>query len=444
MFNYIGILNKSSTVSHSITCNFLNTQSKLNLVLAKGNIIEIYDITKEGLESIPYLNIYGNIILLEKIQEANNDNIFVLTDDLEFMILTYNKTKNEVVCIEKANIKEDIGNRHEGILYAFDHNSFDFVILSAYKNIFKVVMLRNRSKVADYSIRYDYDEALALFPIHVEDSLKTFSKRASFGFLRVGGGNSVSYDQKSLGLDIFSLNHTKQELQKDYAAVTSSDITSNPCISLIFSPKVGGLVVFYNNYVKYYYITSKLIEKDSQTYSDRRFITYTEIDRFRYLVADEFGNLYVLGIKDDKIVFQYLGEVSYVSSLAYLDNNYIFVGSDKGNSQLVKIIKKSSYNNLSDNTKSPFIEIVEEYDSLAPIMDFTIINSNSEESNTVLCISGVDKTCSLKTIREGTSITIQGKLELSDISNIHIVDYEDTSRMSVDDEEISQRLVFLK
>ena len=63
MYNYIWIINKSSSVSNSIVCNFLNNQTKLNLILSKGNFIEIYDISKDGLISNPYLNIYGNIII---------------------------------------------------------------------------------------------------------------------------------------------------------------------------------------------------------------------------------------------------------------------------------------------------------------------------------------------------------------------------------------------
>ena len=66
MFNYIGILHKSTAINHVISCNFLPNTS-LNLILSKNNIIEIYNLTSNGLQTTPYLNIFGNIIILENI-----------------------------------------------------------------------------------------------------------------------------------------------------------------------------------------------------------------------------------------------------------------------------------------------------------------------------------------------------------------------------------------
>jgi DNA damage-binding protein 1 len=421
MFNYLGILNKSSSVSHSITCNFLNTPSKLNLILAKRNILEIYDITKDGLESTPYLNIYGNIILLEKIQETGNntDNILIVTDDMEYMILNFNKNKNEVVCVDKGCIKEDIGARQEKILYALDSN-WEYIVISAYKNIFRVIHLKS-TKHKSFTVRYDYDEALFLFPVFC-------TGKSQFGLVKVVNNySSANTNEKNMYLDIFSFNLGKMEIAKD---VNTYDISANPCISSIFSPKFGGVIVFYNNHLKYSHFSKTLVEKDYKTFTDRKFVAYTEIDRTRYLFVDESGNMFLLAYKDEKIVFQYLGEVNYASCLTYLDNNFVFIGSDKGNSQLVRITKKS--NSLS----SPFLEIIEEYDSLAPINDFAILNNGSEESNTeILCISGVNKTCSLKTIRKGTSINIIGRLDIEGVKNIFTVNLIKKDGMDIDEEE---------
>jgi hypothetical protein len=429
MFNYIGILSKSSSVSHSVTCNFLNSQSRLNLILAKRNIIEIYDITKDGLDSKPYLGIYGNIILLEAIRDNTVDNLFVLTEDMEWMILSYIKAKNEIVSIEKGCIKEDIGARQDRLLYAVDVN-FDYIVISAYKNVFRVIYLK-RGGGKDFKIRYDYDDALFLCPI--------FSDRSQFGLVKVI--NNYPSEQKTVFLDVFGISTTKQEITRESY---SYDLSANPCISLIVSPKFGGMVVFYNNHLKYYHVGSKLVEKDTKTYSDRKFVAYTEIDRTRYIVADGDGNIYLLAYKDEKIIFQFLGEVNYVKSLAYLDNNFVFIGSDKGNSQLIRIIKKGSSNGTNGNNTNPFIEIIEEYDSLAPINDFTIMNSNSEESNTeILCISGVGKTCSLKTIRKGTSINLFGRIDIAGVRDIYIVDHIANDAMDIEEGSGPNKLMFI-
>jgi hypothetical protein len=142
----------------------------------------------------------------------------------------------------------------------------------------------------------------------------------------------------------------------------------------------------------------KLNEQQSINYSDRRFITFTRVDESRFILADEFGNLFLLAMKNTELILQFLGEVNYPSTVCYLDNNYLFVGSEKGNSMLVKITKI-----ITSNLKSPFVEVIEEFDSLAPISDFCIL-SNSENTDEILCVTGCDRTSCLKTVRKGASV----------------------------------------
>jgi hypothetical protein len=538
MYNYIGILNKSSAVTKAVTCNFLN-RDKPNLILAKGNIIEIYNINNEGLESTPYLNVYGKIILLEKIpaeigssstttsSSSSGDNLFLLTEDLDFAIISYNKSRNEIVNIDKGSVKEDIGKRQDKIHAVFEAN-FEYVVISAYRNIFKVVFLKNRNKNEDFSIRYEYEDLILLFPFYNEEfserstssnifaqqppvsetslnpiipkftvikkdqgntsrvtnlnitqeKSQNFNKNSQFsqqlfGIIKVNNlyNTTNNSESKSVKLETFNFNTNKQEVNKE--VTQGLDLSSNPTCSLVISPKVGGIVIFFSNCLKYYSynnssdqmsmsmsIASKLKERETKVYSDRKFTTYCEIDKFRYLVVDEFGNLFLLAfkIKNDmnnnfnnnlnniqqnnphaqsnsySIIFQFLGEVNYASTITYLDNNYIFIGSEKANSQLLKITKTPT-----NNVKRPFLALVEEYENLAPISDFSILNSQSEEGNTeILCVSGDDKSCSLKTIRKGTSINSEAEITLSGVISLFSVIFrnknENQDRMLIDTE----------
>ena len=426
MYNYIGIINKSSSVSNSIVCNFLNNQTKLNLILSKSNLIEIYDISKDGLIPNPYLNIYGNIILLEKIKNSDfSDNLFVLTEDLDFCILSHNKLKNEIICIDKGSIKEDIGKKLDKVYSAFEKNS-EYVILSAYKNIFKIVFLKNRINNNDYTMRYEYDDSLFLFPLHSDSDKLNIQY---FGFIKAITNYS---DNKSIYLDLFMPIINKQEF-KD---IDKLDLSFNPTISLIFSPKIGGIVIFFSNYLKYYVYNNKLIEKETRTYTDRRFNSYSEIDSNRYLIGDEFGDIYLLAFKNNNFIFQFLGQVNYINTLTYIDNNFVFIGSDKSNSQLVRIVKENT--NIQNR---PFIDIIEEYDNLAPVSDFVVFN-NAEESNTeMLCISGVDLSCSLKTIRKGTSIDIYGELERYGLKTVFPIKCYLKDTMQIDEYEPCRILI---
>ena len=469
MYNYIGFINKSSAINHSITCNFLNNQSNLNLIITKSNIIEIYNITKEGLESTPYLNVYGRIILIEKIPsfnaETNNsatDNLFILTENLDFCMISYNKAKNEIVNLDKGTIKEDIGKRHEKVYSAFSSNR-NYAVISAYKNIFRIIFLKNRNKYEDFSVRYEYEDLLFLFPfndpdtqnVHVfscnnSNDKKNFSniEDQNFGMVIINKSyTSNSIDNRSITLETFQIDIQNHEIIREKDSGSLLDVTNDPTCSLIIPPKIGGLLIFYSNYLKYYRFNNKnrkLVEKEFKSYSDRKFNCYSEVDKLRYLIGDEFGNLFLLAFKsvshhqnnfstssdDFSIIFQLLGEVNYPSTISYLDNNYVFIGSEQANSQLIRIAKTVSNN-------KPFIEVVEEFDNLAPISDFCIMNTGNntnENSDEILCASGIYKSSCLKTLRKGTSIISEGEIPIARVRNVFSVNYyADSDEMLIDD-----------
>ena len=56
MYNYIGIIRKSTAVTNCLCCHIFN-DDKLNLVLSKTDSIEFYDLTKEGLVENRFINI---------------------------------------------------------------------------------------------------------------------------------------------------------------------------------------------------------------------------------------------------------------------------------------------------------------------------------------------------------------------------------------------------
>jgi len=115
------------------------------------------------------------------------------------------------------------------------------------------------------------------------------------------------------------------------------------------------------------------------------------------------GNLFLLAfmeannnIKKLEIIFQFLGELTNINSICYLDNNFVYIGSNTANSQLIKILKNVD----SKNPRRPLVEVIEEFECLAPISDFTLMNYNNSNTE-ILCVSGLNKKCSLKVIRKG-------------------------------------------
>ena len=110
----------------------------------------------------------------------------------------------------------------------------------------------------------------------------------------------------------------------------------------------------------------------------------------RYLLGDETGRVHLLtvlrnitpeGKGDGRVTslhFDTLGSASASSSLVYLGKGRLFVGSQFGDSQLVRILEtpvpvtggvEEKNSTLEDNT---YLRILEEYTNLGPIVDFDL------------------------------------------------------------------------
>ena len=170
MYNYVSTIRKSSSITNCIKSFFTNEEIP-NLLLSKNNTIEIYDLTKEGLHFNKSFNIYGNINLLlsfpvynEEI-EIYKDNIFILTELLDYCVLSYDKTSNKILTLFSDTINLDIGTRQENILYSFDIDK-NFLLISAFKNIFKLICLNTKKRLKenynDFIIKYQYESILFL------------------------------------------------------------------------------------------------------------------------------------------------------------------------------------------------------------------------------------------------------------------------------------------
>ena len=173
MYNYLGILKKSTAIEHCISCNFFDIKS-LNLILSKNNRLEFYSLSEEeGLIAKKYINIYGKIKILLKIpSKKGKDNLFVLSQDLNFSLFSYDSLSNNINIPISGTIKEDLGKVQEEILYCLDNNK-NYLLICAYKNIFKIICVNTDmnefDKYKNYTIRFQYEKIMFLAPFYSGD-----------------------------------------------------------------------------------------------------------------------------------------------------------------------------------------------------------------------------------------------------------------------------------
>ena len=474
MYNYIANISKSTAVTHCLSCNFFS-QEKLNLILSKNDIIEFYDLTKEGLVKNNFINIFGKIEILLNIpshEKNKKDNLFILSEDLDFALLSFNNNSNNIDTILSGSVHEEIGRKQDGVFYSLDLMK-NFLIISAFKNIFKLICVNNEMRIVekyhDFTIKYQYEDIIFLAPFSLnyvfKDNIeKHYKNILTFAVIKtdiIDNTNNATTDTSSnelpqeISFETFQIlvdaneyKHysylwkndllntisidTKDNTKNDnaYSAedinlLQKIDLSENPTVSLMITHPDGLVILFFSNYVQYYKYDQKkkklLAKKDKKiSYEERKFTTYTLIDEknYKYFVIDEYGNLFllvlILPFSEEKnksdLIFQFLGEINYSTCLAYLDNNYLFVGSNKANSQLVKIEKN----------ENNFINVIENFDTLAPISNLTLVNKNIENENHVelITISGIEKNCCVNMIKKGIPAIFEDEVEIKNIKNV--------------------------
>lgn len=99
----------------------------------------------------------------------------------------------------------------------------------------------------------------------------------------------------------------------------------------------------------------------------------------RYLLGSADGSLYLLVLNLDhsrqivtSLGFMELGAISIPSCLTYLENEVLYIGSSKGDSQLVHILQRNSIEN------NDILQVIESYPSLSPITDFCVVDLDKQ------------------------------------------------------------------
>ncbi|WVZ99800.1 hypothetical protein U9M48_045048 [Paspalum notatum var. saurae] len=139
-------------------------------------------------------------------------------------------------------------------------------------------------------------------------------------------------------------------------------------------------------------------------------------DGSRYLLGDSTGTLHLLVLTHERervtgLKVEYLGETSIASSISYLDNGVVYIGSRFGDSQLVKL-------NLQADASGSFVEVLEQYVNLGPIVDFCVVDLDRQGQGQVVTCSGASKDGSLRVVRNGIGINEQASVELQGIKGL--------------------------
>jgi DNA damage-binding protein 1 len=169
-----------------------------------------------------------------------------------------------------------------------------------------------------------------------------------------------------------------------------------------------GFIILGESSVVYFDDSGKIENVTEELDQATVWASWARIDNQRYVLADEFGKLYLmmLHLNGSNMVtairIEEQGSTSQAACLVHLDEDLVFIGSQHGDSQVVRLLQTG-------------LEVVQTIANLAPILDFTVMdmgnrsgdgpgNEYSTGQARIVTGSGAWKDGSIRSVRSGVGV----------------------------------------
>lgn len=442
---------------------------------SKVTRLEVYEVTSEGLEPILDVPIYGRIEGLEKIRPSPTslDSIFLSTERYKFCVLAIDPERKVFVTKSNGDLRDRKGVMADfGQLVFMDPES-RMIGLHLYRGMLKIIPVNPTTGALQDAINLKLEE------LHVID----------IKFLQ--GANPVVavlyQDQREMRhVKTYEISVAAKEMLEGAWSRPNVEVGASLLVPLPLP--LGGVLLLAERSISYF----NGDKSKSLAIKPMLIRAYTQLSVERLLFADHSGRLWLLLLSlssDQKTLLDFklelLGETSTAASLAYLDNNVLFLGSSFGDSQLIRLCPER------DPSSGGYLQLLENYTNIGPIVDMTSVDmdridssesahahhsisaattSSSSSSSTTSNLTNIDNlynastlpsssssqlvTCSgafkdgsLRVIRNGIGISEHAQLDLEGIARIFALpfggDGTTNSSMSVDLPLPTDKLLFL-
>lgn len=428
---YIAPIHRPSSVRHAIQLSFLTPNSN-DLIVAKANRLEIWSPHPQQPDQLALQyskSIYGRVTLLEKLRPATSttDHLFVGTDRYHYFTLSWDaslkqlKTEKAYVDIaEKASRDSQTGDRIH-----IDPTS-RFMTIECYEGVVNVLPVTHAGKGKRKATEHEVGELGDPVPVRISE---LFVRSSCFLHKRSNGAKTPSPElallyedsQNKVRLKIRELEFqpslrpeepSTADLDKGKDVVDHMELGASHLIPL--PAPMYGLIVIGETSIAYVDEWECQVQTSIPLDDATVFVAWCAVDKQRYVLADDYGKLYLLFIQQNDAgeyaghQLDLLGETSRASTLVYLDEGRIFVGSHQGDSQVIQISERN-------------IEVVQTFSNIAPILDFTVmdmgnrtadapVNEFSSGQARIVTGSGAFKDGSLRSVRSGVGLEDLGSI----------------------------------
>ncbi|BFZ62534.1 DNA damage-binding protein 1a [Saitoella coloradoensis] len=404
---YVVSAHKATSVRHAIKAYF-TSPTEQNLILSKANRIEIHTLSLETgtLHFDHEFTVYGRVTVIQAFrpEDARTDHIVVGTDMYDYFTLSWDAEEKTIVN------ERSIGNLHDHVLRQPECGSISLVdplkrcmVMHLYQGLLSIVPMAQPSRDKRKKAKLEVGQLEEPYGIRLPE-------------LNVVALSMVHSEKKNPVVAVLYRDNEQQRRMKTYeialkgekelteTELKAGDLDQGAKLLIGLPAPVGGLIIVGEQTITYFH---EELQSPLKTAIDPTiFSAYAQIDAdgSRYLLGDDYGNLYVLLlIIQDSVVrdiqVSKIGETSIPSTLAYLDAAHVFVGSHYGDSQLIQILGER------DAETGMNIRVLQSMTNLAPISDFALISQSDQggEGQIVTC-SGAYRDGSLRVVKHGVGL----------------------------------------
>ncbi|KAF9561348.1 hypothetical protein CPC08DRAFT_689138 [Agrocybe pediades] len=506
----VSTFHPSSSVVSSLKCT-LATKDLEHLVVAKLNRIDVYSVNAHGLEHDCGLDIWGKICSVKALPHSEYEvrsNIIVMIThpEPELLILKYSKDGDGIAHLELAKsipLFERLPRVAEFFNNVLVHPSGKQAIVSCYATKLKVITFSGGEYVSDFDATIPEINifSIAYLPVQEDDKF-------AIAILHFDSQERLQLCARDIDVDGLEIPRQLSTLLAPTIVTTNYVVypTDTPLHLIPVRPDLdadapegtflGGILLVGGDRLALYELASK---EDQRKQSDkqRRLETkkkgdsseaakakakeqerasrkrkpkatlewpwsavsaWTSVEGapFRFLLGDSFGRLSLLSVENVNelgMILIPLGETSPATTISYLTNQCVYLGSHFGDSQLLKIsespvssedvpaltfpagfqavssgsltsvaskkgkgkapaqeddmdvdddtsTKSYSRGRVVDSRKS-FVTVLDTYKNIAPIMDAILVDTDNSKQHQIVTCSGGANTGSINVIRSG-------------------------------------------
>ncbi|KIW34424.1 uncharacterized protein PV07_01202 [Cladophialophora immunda] len=442
--SYIVPIHPPSGVRHAIKLNFLEPTTD-TLIVAKANRLQIFEQGPEGLSLLHTKTVYGYITILEKLrpESSKTDHLFVGTDRYQYFTCSWNAQTKQ---LQTEQSYVDLADKVLRSSQESDRCHVDptrrYMTLELYDGVISVLpfVQPSNKRVKRESTSNTQVGALGEpVQVRIEELLTRSSAFLEMDpdskdnpRLAILWEDNLETPQLVLRELKYRAGGEQASADLERVAELKGDQLDKGVSHLIPVPvPYGGFLILGDHAIRY--VDRDLSNVVTQPLEDSSTIwtCWTNVDDRRWLLADDYGKLFFLMIETSfsEVISWRLdpvGVTSKASSLIYLDEGYVFVGSHAGDSQVVHIEEEG-------------VRIVQTFPNIAPILDFTIMDLGrgaeggaapefSSGQARIVTASGAWQDGSIRSVRSGVGLEEIGTIgELS-----HIIDLWGLSSTGLD------------